>query len=132
VSGRRWTPDEIAILEGRFGVDVTSVLAARLGRTPTAVHQRALKLGLVDEDDLSLTQVRCGAIRRSGGRCRGRGSRGLLIRRPESILPRLVAGRRRFTADAEHRRQVRMYDRLQARGTLRALLRARPRLRRSA
>ncbi len=37
---------------------------------------------------------------------------------PETILPRLVEGRRRFTPDAEHRRQVRMYDRLQARHQL--------------
>lgn len=51
---------------------------------------------------------------------------------PESILPRLIAGRRRFTEDAEHRRQVRMYDRLQARGTLRAMQRARPRLRKAS
>jgi hypothetical protein len=214
VSGRPWTPAEEAVLEERFGVDVTSVLAERLGRTSSAVHQRALRLGLVAEDDLSLTQVReilglgsdyrliyawlrDGLLirrRKYGGRrslirevdliaflrandhlidrdrvdaayrqfvaerwittveafrrgashpvelehafhaglvdeVRKRGVRWVI---PESILPRLVAGRRRFTEDAEHRRQVRMYDRLQARGTLRAMQRARPRLRRSA
>lgn len=55
--------------------------------------------------------------------------RGLRWVVPESILPRLVEGRRRFTDDAEHRRQVRMYERLQARGTLRAMVRAQPRRR---
>lgn len=58
--------------------------------------------------------------------------RGLRWVVPESILPRLIAGRRRFTPDAEHRRQVRMYERLQARGTLRAMTRARPRRRKAA
>jgi hypothetical protein len=58
MAGRRWTAAEIALLEGRFGVDATSVLARQLSRTSSAVHQRALKLGLVQEDDLSLTEVR--------------------------------------------------------------------------
>jgi hypothetical protein len=51
---------------------------------------------------------------------------------PESLLPRLVEGRRRWTDDAEHRRQVRMYERLQARGVLRAMVKAQPRRRRTS
>ena len=214
MSGRPWTREEIAILEERFGLDATRVLAKRLGRTTTAVHQRALKLGLAHEDDLSLTEVReilglgkdyrliykwlADSLlirwRKHGGRrsfvreedlvaflaanhhlvdrdrvdvayrqfvpdrwittveafrrgaphpielehafhaglvdeVRKRGVRWVI---PESILPRLVAGRRRFTSDTEHRRQVRMYDRLQARGNLRALQRARPKLRKAS
>lgn len=214
MSGRRWTEAEEARLEEAFGIVATRTLARELGRTTSAVHQRALRLGLVAEDDLSLTQVReilgLGSdyrliytwlregilVRRTkyGGRrslireddlvaflrandhlidrervdaayrqfvaerwittveafrrgaahpvelehafhaglvdeVRKRGVRWVI---PESILPRLVAGRRRFTSDAEHRRQVRMYDRLQARGVLRAMQRARPKLRRAS
>lgn len=182
MSGRRWTSDEIAILEDRYGTGATAALAKALNRTPSAVHQRALKLGLVQEEDLSLTAVReilgLGSDYRliytwlREGRLIRRqkyGDRRSLIREadliaflrdndhplqlehafhagtvdevrkrgvrwviPESILPRLVAGRRRFTEDTEHRRQVRVYDRLQARGTLRAMQRARPRLRKAS
>lgn len=214
MSGRRWTTEEDEYLETWFGNEKTPVIATRLGRTSPSIHQRAKKLRLVDEDDLSLTAVReilglgkdyrllyewlrdgrlvrrkkhggkrsfvreadlvaflrgnehlidkehvdpayqqfvaerwittVEAFRR--GAChpvvlehafhsgivdevRKRGIRWVI---PESLLPRLVAGRRRFTEDAEHRRQVRMYDRLQARGTLRAMQKSRPRLRRAS
>lgn len=214
MSGRRWTLQEDMRLDEAFGLVNTAALARELDRTTPAVHQRAIKRGLVNEDDLSLTDVReilglgrdyrllytwladGRLVRRTkhGGRrsfireadliafldandhlidrdrvapayqqfvserwittveafrrgaphpvelehafhagtvdeVRKRGVRWVI---PESILPRLIEGRRRFTEDAEHRRQVRMYDRLQARGTLRALIKARPRLRRAS
>jgi len=46
---------------------------------------------------------------------------------PEPILPRLIEGRRRWTPDTEHRLQVRMYDRLQARHQLTGKRHRRPR-----
>jgi hypothetical protein len=89
---------------------VTTVEAFRRGACHPVVLEHAFHSGLVDE-------------------VRKRGQRWVI---PESFLPRLVEGRRRSTDDTEHRRQVRMYERLQTRGTLRAMNRARPKLRRAS
>lgn len=194
---RHWTPDEEQVLEEAFGIVETRILAGRLGRTTSAVHQRALKLGLVDDEDLSITAVMeilglgrdsrrlytwidSGKLpRRSrfNGRRKfvteadlvafirehghlldrekvqppyrqyvehrwitlveafRRGAahyvelehaahaglipelerRGVRYVIPEAILPRLVEGRRRFTTDAEHHRQVVLFNRLAGR-----------------
>jgi hypothetical protein len=89
---------------------ITTVEAFRRGACHPVVLEHAFHSGLVDE-------------------VRKRGQRWVM---PESLLPRLVAGRRKYTPDEEHRRQVRMYDRLQARGTLRAMHRARPKMRKAS
>lgn len=94
-------------LEDRW---ITTAEAFRRGANHPVVLEHAFLSGLLEE-------------------VRKRGMRWVI---PEAVLPRLVAGRRRFTDDVEHRRQVRMYDRLQARGALGALARSRPKLRRSA
>lgn len=203
MAGRRWTAAEDAVLDEQFGILDTRVIARRLARTSPAVHQRALKRGLVDAmagGDLSLTDVRqilgladdyrliYGWLRegllvrrtRHGGRrswiaeddlvsflranehlidrakvdpayqqfvadrwitlveafrkgaahvvslehaclagtipeARKRGVRWVI---PESIVPRLREGRRRWTDDVEQHRQLQMYLRLQRRGKL--------------
>lgn len=197
VSGIRWTPEEEAILEDGFGVVETRSLARRLGRSTSAVHQRALRLGLVADEDLSITAcmeilglgrdsrrlytwIESGKLpRRSkfNGRRKfvtevdliafirehghlldrdkvqppyrqyvehrwitlveafRRGAahyvslehaahaglipelqrRGIRYVIPEAILPRLVEGRRRFTSDTEHHRQVVLFNRLAGR-----------------
>jgi Helix-turn-helix domain len=197
MSGRRWTDAEELLLEEGFGIVETRTLARRLGRTTPAVHQRALKLGLVADEDLSITAcmeilglgrdsrrlytwIESGTLpRRSkfNGRRKfvteedliafirehghlldrdkvqppyrqyvehrwitlveafKRGAahyvelehaahagtipeikrRGVRYVIPEAILPRLVEGRRRFTTDAEHHRQVVLFNRLAGR-----------------
>lgn len=197
MAGRRWTAAEDAILEEQFGIVETRILARRLDRTPPAVHQRALKRGLVGDVDLSITAVMeilglgrdsrrlyawigegklprrskfagrrkfvteedliafirehghlldrdrvqppfrqyvehrwitlVEAFRRGAAHyvklehaahaglipeIRRRGVRYVI---PEAILPRLIEGRRRFTTDEQHHRQVVLYNRLAAR-----------------
>lgn len=197
MSGRRWTAPEETLLEEQFGIVETRTLAGRLGRTTSAVHQRALKLGLVADADLSVTAcmeilglgrdscrlyswIQEGKLpRRSkfNGRRKfvteedliafirehghlldrdkvqppyrqyveqrwitlveafRRGAahyvelehaahagtipeiqrRGVRYFIPEAILPRLIEGRRRFTSDPEHHRQVVLFNRLAGR-----------------
>jgi translation initiation factor IF-1 len=68
---------------------ITTVEAFRRGASHPVELDHAFHAGTVDE-------------------VRKRGVRWVI---PESILPRLVAGRRRWLSDTEHRRQVRVYDR---------------------
>lgn len=211
MSGRRWTPEEIDLLEQHYGGQPVEAIARRLGRTEASVYVRAgkMRLGrqrpagvlsltelmvalgishhamvtrwirdrklvasrkpiaygsakrpewwiherdlaaflaayphLVDRDGVDpayrqfvperwITFVQ--AFRRGAAwpffldtavkaglipEARKRGEHGTRWAIPERILPALVEARQRMTSDAEHRRLVVAYDRLQRRGGL--------------
>jgi hypothetical protein len=205
VSGRRWTPEEDAVLERMLGDHRSEAIAKRLGVSVSRVNNRISNLGLSRRVDgvysanelaivlglegnwirhfllgtgllpstrikgrgrYGVTQVKeadlvaflrshphlidrdridaayrqyvderwittAEAFRRGAAHpvelehafhagtvdeVRKRGVRWVI---PESVLPRLVEGRRRWMDDAEHRRQVRVYDRLQIRSNSR-------------
>lgn len=78
---------------------VTLVEAFRRGAAHPNLLENAVKAGLVPE-------------------ARKRGEAGTRWAIPETIVPALTAARRRMTTDAEHRRLVVAYDRLQRRGGL--------------
>jgi len=93
---RRWTAAEEAALEADFGVISTKALAARLGRTTSAVHQRALQLDLVQQEDLGVTHV----MEILG---LGRDSRRLYTWIESGKLPRRsrFGGRKKYIAEAD-------------------------------
>ena len=78
---------------------ITLVQAFRLGAAFPVLLENGVKAGLIPE-------------------ARRRGEKGTRWAIPVSILPRLVAGRRMFTSDPEHRRLVIAYDRIQRNGNL--------------
>lgn len=78
---------------------VTLVEAFRRGAAHPNLLENAVKAGLVPE-------------------ARKRGDAGTRWAIPETIVPALVAARRRMTTDTEHRRLVVAYDRLQRRSGL--------------
>lgn len=78
---------------------LTLVEAFRRGAAHPNLLENAVKAGLVPE-------------------ARQRGVKGTRWAVPERLVPMLAEARRRMTTDAEHRRLVLQYDRLQRRGAL--------------
>lgn len=78
---------------------VTLPQAFRLGAAFPVLLENAAKAGLIPE-------------------ARQRGEKGTRWAIPATILPRLVAGRRTMTSDADHRRLVVAYDRAQRMGAV--------------
>lgn len=62
MNGKAWSPEAIAYLSESYGVIPTRTIMAKLDRTRTSVHQKALVLGLADTRN-TITAETLGRIR---------------------------------------------------------------------